>query len=360
MNKKIAHRLNLIYCIAFFIVLLIPTFVLKLKGKNETSCEKRTILKCPPFKFNDKYLEKFGKYYEDNYGLRNEFTFWQAQIKLNLFNSSSNSDQVLPGKDGWLFYNSQSDSSYGCYSRTNLLPDKSLFKFKKTHENRKQKLAKRNIQYLLAVWPDKATIYPEYLPFQMSIQIEDTTSKLDQILKFLKKEHSKIELIDVRKEILSKKQKQLYLKHDTHWNALGAFYGYSAFLNKTQNVLHERPYKLSDFKISDVITHGGDLLDALGLCDKSNDVESVPVFEFKKKWEIVDDKEFWGSQGTHNLNATSNLKVLFFRDSFGKALMQFFSLHFKDVYFYWSEYDQKIVDMIKPDVVIVCKTERHM
>ena len=55
----------------------------------------------------------------------------------------------------------------------------------------------------------------------------------------------------------------------------------------------------------------------------------------------------------------SNKKVLFFRDSYTRNLLPYFTQHFKESYYYWQDYDQKIVDSLRPDVVVVSKVERY-
>ena len=50
---------------------------------------------------------------------------------------------------------------------------------------------------------------------------------------------------------------------------------------------------------------------------------------------------------------------LFFRDSYTRNLIPYFTQHFKESYYYWQDYDQRIVDSIKPDVVVVSKVERY-
>ena len=154
--------------------------VMVFKSANTTSCEQRTILKRPIFNYQLDYLKQFGAYFEDNYGFRNELTYCQSVIKLTVFNSSTNPKQVLIGKEGWLFYNSKTDQAYGSYSRTNLLTSKELRSYKTLHEERKQLLAAQNIHYLLAVFPDKCSIYPEHFPFQMKVQVSGKTSRTDR------------------------------------------------------------------------------------------------------------------------------------------------------------------------------------
>jgi hypothetical protein len=358
-NPKL-HKLSIVYICTFFMLLVVPTLVMVFKSANTTSCEQRTILKRPIFNYQLNYLKQFGAYFEDNYGFRNELTYCQSVIKLTVFNSSTNPKQVLIGKEGWLFYNSKTDQAYGSYSRTNLLTSKELRSYKTLHEERKQLLASQSIHYLLAVFPDKCSIYPEHFPFQMKVQVSGKTSRTDQIRTYLKKQQSPISLIEVRKEMLTQKQQQLYVKHDSHWNDLGAYYAYFTFMQKAYAVLQEKPHPLTDFTLTSAQLKGGDLLGMLGICAKSNYTEPIPILQLKQKMKLSDDKEFSESYGKHNATAPSKLKVLFFRDSYGNALIQYFSLHFNSTYFYWTAYDQSIVDKVKPDVVVVMSTERYV
>ena len=63
---------------------------------------------------------------------------------------------------------------------------------------------------------------------------------------------------------------------------------------------------------------------------------------------------------TQNDNSPKKQKALIFRDSFTTALVQFISLHYKEVIYINGIYDQSIVDKVKPDVVISCRVERYM
>ena len=60
-----------------------------------------------------------------------------------------------------------------------------------------------------------------------------------------------------------------------------------------------------------------------------------------------------------NPSAKNSKKILFFRDSYTRNLIPFFTQHFKESYYYWQDYDQKIIDSLKPDVVVVSKVERY-
>ncbi len=323
------------------------------------SCEKRSEIIKPIFNFSLDYLHKYGAYFEENYGLRNEFTKWQSKIKLKVFKSSSNPEQIIQGENSWLFYNSKDDQQFGSYSKTNLLNKGQLILFKKLHTERKNELKKKNISYILAVWPDKNTIYHNELPFQMRIQIKDTISKSDQITAYLKKTKSDLILVNTKNDVLINNKQTLYLKNDTHWNSLGAFYAYRKFMLESFSIFKTLPFNYSDFILKNKKIKGGDLLGLLGLCDKNVENEITPILKLKKQPKIINDNQFENSYGKYNKNANCNLKVLFFRDSYADALIPFFSLHFKHSYFYRSYYDQKIIDLIKPDVVVVCNVERY-
>lgn len=341
-------------------LLIIPSVIHWLKGGSGNSCEKRTLVAPPTFHFQSNFLQECGDYFEENYGLRNEFVYWQSVIKLKLFKSSSNPDQVIPGENGYLFYTSKSDLAYGSYTKTNLLDENGLRSFKELHENRKKELAKNKIKYVLAVWPDKNTIYREFEPFQMKIQIEDTISKIDQLTTYLSEKKSSVKLIDVRKDLFSKNQQTLYFKHDTHWNSLGGFYAYKKFIAETKSVFHQTSFPFLEFELTNTRIIGGDLLNFLGICQQRNYFEYAPTLIFKKQTQIIEDLKIKNSYGRFNKNAPSKLKVVFFRDSFMDALIPYISLHFEHVYFFRSDYDQKMVDLIHPDVVVVCKVERYI
>jgi hypothetical protein len=359
MKKDKKYIVQIAYISSFFLLLLIPNIFATLKLGSKTNCENRTLVQKPKFKYQTEYLQEFGSYFEDNYGLRNEFMHFQSFLKYQYFNSSSNPDEILLGKNDWMFYTSVPDSSYGSFSRTNLLSKQRLHAYKSLHESRQRLLSKNKIDYIIAVWPAPSTIYPEFLPYQMKIQIEDTLSRIDQLVNYFKKENVSIPLIDVRATMLQHKNEHLYQKFDTHWNNLGAYYGYSSFMMQTKSILKQEPYPLSAFRIKMVKSLQQGLFNMIGLCKQNTFIEMNPDLVFKEAKKITDDKEYQGSYGKLQANAPSSLRVLFFRDSYSQYLMQFFSLHFKESYFYWSGYDQNIVDMLKPDVVIVANTERY-
>jgi len=80
--------------------------------------------------------------------------------------------------------------------------------------------------------PIKKTIYPEFIP---DIYRHDLTDSLpDQIITYLI-ENTDIEIIDLRPALIQKKSdEQIFRRLDTHWNQLGAFYGYQEITKHLQ------------------------------------------------------------------------------------------------------------------------------
>lgn len=352
-------RLHIIsYCILFFLVLLSPTIKSYFMSTSTVNCEKRNLTVFPKLTWNDTILQELGAYYEEHFGLRNEFTYWQSELKLAVFKSSSNPKDVQIGLANWLFPTSKLDYSYGSYTHRDLWSTQELITVRKIHLERKNLLKNRNCTYLLAVWPNKTTIYPEFVPKHLNWMKKDTLSKVDQLIQFFKESNIDIPIIYPKNYLLKHKKEKLYFKNDTHWNQLGAFYGYVYFLRHTSNIFSEQPRCISAYKLTYKNIFTGDLLDLMGLCTIKHFPETIPILQVKKKVKIISTPNDVSYKHI-NESAQCSKTVLFFRDSYTRNLIPYFTQHFKESYYYWQDYDQRIVDSIKPDVVVVSKVERY-
>ena len=349
---------NVFYSL-FFLILVTPTLGLFFDFEVYPGCEKRELAAKPEFELSLEYIDHFEDYFDDHFGFRNLMIHLNGTIRYSIFNSSSKPQKAVIGKEGWFYYTSLSDKILNSYSNNNLLSEPELNYTSEIWAKRKALLKARNIDYYMIVWPNKPTIYPEFVPYRMSIQKRDTISKLDQIITHLKMKDSPVELIDVRKEIYGHKTEyKLYCKHDTHWNDLGAFIAYQKLMGKL-NII---PYQMSDFDITWEETNKGGLIAVMGLCNSNRITEQLPVFEFKDKnisiEHIVSDLKSMYCKRNNSCN--SEKRILIFRDSYTSALVQFISLHFRESYFVWSGYNQTIVDKVNPDIIIVAKVERYL
>ena len=345
------------------LTLTIPALLALLDVKLVENCEKRELHTLPTFSISEKFIDDFESYFDDNFGLRNSLISWGSSIKVNLFKSSVHPQNVKFGKSGWLFYNKIDGGIFNSYAHRNLFSNEELDSLAEVWENRKINLESKGIKYIMAVWPNKSTIYPEHLPLTMQAQIKDTLSKTDQILNFLRSAKSSIPFIAARSKLMEEKKKnQLYRKLDTHWNQVGAFYAYHYFMEKTSDILGVVPYNLEDFTIKYHYESKGDLLSMLGICETNSFSETNPTLQLTDNNLTITKSEgkYKNSLTFKNKKCDNRLKVLIFRDSFTDALIPFFKNHFYETHFVWFDYQKHIVDTLKPDIVITSFVERNI
>ena len=210
------------------------------------------------------------------------------------------------------------------------------------------------------MWPNKSSIYVEFLPSSLKKIQQDTLSKLDQVIEYNHKNNLGLNISDVRK-VLNKEKitTKLYHQHDTHWNSYGAFLAYQQFIINTK--LPIKPYSLEDFEIKWKTTFEGDLIEAMGICNNNTIHEIEPIFTLKDKSISIEETEgdFKYSIVTKNNNAKRDEKVVVFKDSYTNAIQPFLSLHFKEVYYIWTDYNQEVINQLSPDIVIISKVERY-
>ena len=352
----------------FMLILILPTLQHQMGFTKELdNLEKRELTKMPNFAWSKSFALTFEEYYDDHFGLRNNLVDWGAAYKTQIFRSSKNPDLVMFGKDKWLFYNRRVGNSrmFNSYSRTNLLMPDSLALLVKSWEHRKRKYELDNRKYYLVFWPNKHSIYPEFISSIMKKQIKDTLSRVDQILNYLRITDSKVSLTDVRPKLLQEKKKhQLYHKFDSHWNDYGAFIGYSDFMAKNSASMGVFPKPLHDFDVAWEDYYGGELIQLLGFRNNGFFREQRPIFTLKNGTDQIENLSVEGfprlTVRTRNNNAGNHLKVLIFRDSFTNSLEQFLSLNFYEVTYIWQNHNEYYVNKLDPDIIIDGYVEREI
>ncbi len=354
-----------IFIVAFMVILILPALQNKIQfAKPLQNLEKRELAKKPKFSFTKEFARGYEAYFNDNFGLRNNLVNWGGRYRTKLFRSSMHPEIAKFGKEKWLFYNKVGGRMYRSYSRTGLLPADKLKQLADKWEDYKKRYESDERRHFMVFWPNKHSIYPEYMPYAMKIQIKDTLSRVDQIIQYLRSNNSHVQLLDVRPTLLSeKKNKLLYHKFDTHWNSYGAFLAYQQFFKENKDRLGILPKTTAEFDISWKDYTGGELIQMLGVHNKGFFIEKKPTFVLK---ENKDQIEYLPIDGyprltviTRNQHSGNKLRALIFRDSFTNSLIQFFSLHFYEVYYIWG-HQEKFVEKLQPDIVIDGFVEREI
>lgn len=354
-----------VFIFVFVIMLLLPSLQSEFQFIEPLeNTENRKLAPRPDFELSKKFANGYTDYYSDHFGFRNYLTKLGGSFKVKIFKSSTHPDKVQLGKEKWLYYNNFQSNIFKSYSNKNLLPPDSLELIVKAWEQNQKRYQAQGRKYTIAFWPDKHTIYPEFLPATMRSQIKDTLSRADQVIQYIEENKMEVNLTDVRQSMLqAKEQHQVFHKFDTHWNDFGAFTAYQCFFEKNFENLEITPFTEDEFNIAWRSYSGGDLIQMLGIHNNGYFIEKQPDFTPKINGSQI---EFLPTKGyprltviTRNNEVDNNLKALVFRDSFTNGLIQFISLHFREVYYIWGPH-KELLERINPDVIIEAYVERDL
>ncbi|HQQ62110.1 MAG TPA: hypothetical protein PLF22_00910 [Pseudomonadales bacterium] len=312
---------------------------------------------------------------------------------------------VVIGKERWLFYSGQSelDDALGA---TQFTPAE-LARWEKYLRYRKKQAAEYGAEFLFVLLPNKSTVYPEYLPGHFS-RVSNQT-RLSQLSALMVK--LDIGPVGIDQDILKAKQHgQLYLKNDTHWNLLGANYAQKAIADRLSKIFPDIKPKLFPFHEASAeerkqLHHPNDLYYMLGIPGEEIDREpSIPVVEGigncvgkndpgnMRVWplalgdcsvathlpedpawfSLVDSR--WGhlSQSQRNfIFRATHLKegkhtLLIVHDSYFEMLQPYLSNQFGHAYYVWlgRPLDMTawpdLIEAAKPDVIIEENLERYL
>jgi len=363
--KKI-NQLNigkLILVTAFFLILTVP-----LAGEKETeSMEKRTLAEIPQWEWNNvwNFFKAYDKYFNDRFAFRNTLIDVHGKFKHKTLGLFSLTGRVVKGKENWLFLNEPN------YIKPISTPftKKELQRFHYNLVITSKWMENHNIKYYLTIPPVKPRIYEEMLPEFLKIKL--SFSKMEQIKAYLE-EHSDINYIDYRSELISTKSKQsLYYKTDTHWNEYGAFVGYTKILKTlTKDFPQLKETLLDEYNEFQKKTFRGDfknmqgyrddkyliiyillrkdsispiLMDNNGLKKTANGFENMSDIN-----EKISDFETWEMPKPPN-----NLNLFVVRDSYSQHLKKFLSTNFKrSVYAWMPNLPIAKIAIEKPDIVL--------
>lgn len=299
-----------------------------------------------------------------------------------LFDKSIFSHNVVIGKDDFLFlgnsYAEVLNKTNGKFQTT----DKEVEQFLKKLLRLQQWYENQGIKFVIAIAPNKHTIYKEKLPNWIDYAGPTITDKIVE-----KNKKYGIHLLDLRQPVLDAKKDEtrlLYQKTDTHWNMLGASVGYETVIDYMNTILNldieKAKYTVEHVKEEN---HRGDLFGFLKANDSfSIDDKSVYFYSFPKSSKIYEGKINneklsieeaklkqnpvtginWQAKYTINPQVKNN-KLLFLCDSFGKNPSQLYNQSFNTI---WKFHHLKVspkklkffIQENKPNIVLYQIVER--
>ena len=319
----------------------------KLASTENRNMASKPLLRFKNFEEAKDFPKAYETYFNDNFGFRNLLVRAGSRFKL-FYMKISPVPLVIVGKNGWYYY--YGDRGYdgvpvAGYRGITRYSEKNLELIKRNLESQKKWLEDQGIRYVILIAPSKATIYPEYMPD--TIQVVNRQSRTDQLVDYLEKTNAGMRVLDVREELRrAKKNYPVYYKTDHHWNRYGAFLAAQAITRELGKYFPGvEPFSIDDYEVTvEKLNAETDLSNLLAMPKQLDDDEVL--LEFKPK-----------SLKTAFSYRRPYPKILFFRESFGNALLPFLQDHFKNIVDRrWEAIgllDYGVVTQLKPDAVVV-------
>ena len=355
----------------FMLALVLPLLCVNFSPGTVSEAEQRTLNAFPALykedgSRNDQFWSQFQNWFNDNVGFREKLYVANKRMQYDLFNSSA-SERVAVGRDGWLYYAEQHnvDMAAGYFPD---LTQKMLEEICAEQQAVADRLAGQGIEYVLLLAPSKTSIYPEYLRGDFQVR----ATPVDILADYLE-EHSDLKVVRMKQALLEEKERtgeQLYYKTDTHWNMRGAYVGYLETIRcmKEWGILDGEAVEVEYEEITVI----GDLMRMAAGSDEQY-LESAPLQKIKhtKTYQMTEGETYEKFAAYAKRNVATGLygyfrnegqglpRILMSHDSFGNFLLAPLAEHSAELaVMFERELSQELIDIVKPEVVIVEVTER--
>jgi hypothetical protein len=370
-REILKRRADIALIAAFFVFLWLPTADSLLHLDQAASPnENRPPAAYPAFrrglKGTREFLGGFEAWFADHFGWRRQLVRWEQRLKWTLFRDSRIAN-VLVGKEGWLFFSD--GRTVDDISGMRPFSEADLDEWLTLLTGRRDWLRQRGIRYLFVIPPDKQSIYPEYLPAWLIARAR-SPRRIDQLLAHVRA-HSDVPILDLREAVRdARKLGLVYLRTDTHWNDLGGFAASRRIVSEVSSLgVPVTPPDSDAFLEIKLNEAGGDLARMLGqekYLSERDRPSLTPRPPLGLPAMLPDPKlvfKTWipGTEPIVSNNPAATGKIVLFRDSFAVALSKFLGLSFGRAVYVWQQnWDRRIIEMEKPDIVVDEMLERFV
>jgi len=304
-----------------------------------------------------------NNYINDHFVLRNRLIHFLYSIRINVLNETVFPSVIL-GSNSWLYYTDENNMED--FQHISKFSENQLARISKNLDTIFTQLNEKNVLFVIAIAPNKETIYPENVPSY--IPRSGRESRLDQLMGYLK-ENGKSEIIDLRPTLNSEREShQVYYRTDTHWNSIGAYFAYFEIMKQIQTRYPElKPRLLQEFEIKP-IPWSGDLTNFLTMRNILIEQTYKLVPKFKTRTNIIAQNSPNSFEATREISDPSLPRAVIVHDSFGQLLVPYLAEHFQRLTNRFAPYSLQPIPLInphlitdeRPNIVILVIAERYL
>ncbi len=362
MEKK--KRGKWLFAAMFMMMICLPVPFWAAAGKHLSgaSYENRMMAEKPVFRLEeyDRYPKAYEAYLNDTLPFRDQLIQLNSRINYFAFRKASN-ENVIVGKEGWLFYDGEDDGDpIGCYRGTNLFSQEELETIAKNLTDAERYLEERNVEFVLMIAPNKERMYPEMMPDYYGEPAERYAAL--QLIEYLR-ECTDIRIVYPYEKLMEAKQElpelPLYQKTDTHWNYAGAYVACTALLGELQ--IDMPPLGDDRIQIKEIANVSSDLADMLHL---KNDLAGREVNYAISGYDnhgVVNDKWDFSTEFIYHSEGADQRKLFVCRDSFCSAMSDVLGSQFCESYMIYNHiYTNAAFAEQEPDIFVLETAERYL
>lgn len=351
-SLKNQSAIDIIFLTVFFVLLFIP--MLNMNTAEISKQENRVLAKWKPLiesgNINYNFGRDYNNWFSDRINSRKEM--------INLYYSLLGKDvgqNVLSGKSDWLFY--KGENSINNFLNVDLFSDEDLSNIKDYLVNINNYCNSPHKKFYFVILPDKNKVYGEFYPKYIVKNIPDSQSRANQLINYLEK-NTKIKSFYLYNDLISKKKDGLlYYKNDTHWNRLGAYYGYKEIMSElSKDFPNIKSVNITNFKKEQRLK--GDLTEMLPASkQEENKTEYIlPIISTISSKCLKKDKS---EEEILYTNKNKKYSALLYRDSFTDNLIPYISETFAKSTYFWR-YQITEEELKGYDIIILAITEREL
>lgn len=287
---------------------------------------------------NGDVLSDAASWYNDHFWGRQELISVNNWLSAKVFGTSG-AENVILGKDGWLYYGSTLED----YTGTAPMTGREIFSAARNLALMAEYCQEQGKEFAFVVAPNKNSLYPDAMP---DYGVTAQTSNAQRL--FARLEDMEVSYIDLF-AAFGEEPEILYFCHDSHWNSRGAALG-ADVINAAFG--RESRYFAGDFSRNQ--PHAGDLYEML--YPAFTDTETDPVYGGELEYTFASSATRPDSI-TLVTQSGAEGSLLCYRDSFGNFLYPYLADSFGACRFSRSTaYDLTL----EADFVLVELVERNL